>query len=227
MNEPTFLTKRVRLRTAYDYEAAFRYGGVHLWPLPKRPVQGPLIDPELREGWMREWQIRAATEENARRWSKHTHESIDLYVMSDDCGHGNPENDDDAYDFDLIEQLEHAVTSLRVWTPGEGFVINDQTAYDAAVTARDSHPEYIRCVAAQDEYDDLHGSGICLASPLGSVCVACAESHGTGSDDFGYESHGCLLASDASEAFNEFWGANGDEDGRPSRFRPAATAPTT
>ncbi len=217
--QPTkFAGERVYVLREHYYEQVFRNGAPNMFPPPRRPVQGPLIDPDLRKDALLEWEIRRATNTNAERWSKREHRMMELFDFLDDCGHPNPE-EDDQYDGDLIEALEDAASKLRPWDSAtRDFVVTDQAAYDAAVTARDTHPVYKAWREAQDEWDGYHDSGVCQRNPAGSVCVACAELHCTGSEDSGYESHGCYLASDAAEAYNEFWSANGEDD------RPAHTA---
>ncbi|WIE81051.1 hypothetical protein [Curtobacterium sp. MCSS17_016] len=217
--EPTkFAGERVHLLGEYYFEAVFRNGAPNMYPAPKRPVQGPLIDPALRKDALLEWEIRRATKANAERWSKRAHPTIELFDFLDDCGHPNPE-DDERYDGDLIESFEDAVNKLRPWDrDARDFIIIDQAAYDAAIAARDSNPIYKAWRAAQDEWDGYHDAGVCMKNPQGSVCTTCAELHGTGSEDNGYESHGCYLESDAAEKYGDFWYANGEDD------RPALTA---
>lgn len=212
-----FAGDRVYLTRDYYYEQVFRNGAPNMYPPPKHPVQGPLIDPALRKDAMLEWEIRQATKTNAERWSKREHRMMELFDFLDDCGHPNPE-DDDQYDGDVIESLEDAVSKHRRWDlQTSGYVITDQAAYDAAVAARDSNPVYKAWSDAQNEWNDYHDTGVCKKNQRGGVCVACAELHGTGSEDFGYESHGCYLASDAADKYGDFWYANGEDD------RPALT----
>jgi hypothetical protein len=212
---PQFLTERVRLLDERYFEEVFRYGAPNLYPRPQKQVHGPLIAPELRKDSLLEWEIRHATKANAERWSKREHPMMEIFDFLDYCGHPNPE-EDDQYDGDLIETLEDAVNKLRPWdSEVRDLVITDQVAYDAAVAARDSNPVYKAWRDAQNDWDEFHDSGFCKKNPAGSVCTTCAGLHGTGSDDNGYESHGCLMASDAAEAYGDFWYANG-EDARPA-----------
>jgi hypothetical protein len=212
---PKFLGERVHLLNERYFEEVFRYGAPNLYPRPQKQVHGPLIDPELRKDAILEWEIRHATKANAERWSKREHPIIELFDFLDDCGHPNPE-DDDKYDGDLIEALEDAVNKLRPWDRQTGdFVVSDQEAYADAVAARDSNPTYAAWRAAQNEWDGYHDTGVCQKNPQGSVCTTCAELHGTGSEDNGWESHGCYLESDAAEKYGDFWYANGEDD-RPA-----------
>ena len=216
---PQFLTERVHLLNEAYYEEVFRNGAPHMYPRPSKPVHGPLIDPALRADALLEWEIRRATTVNGERWSKREHPIIELFDFLDDCGHRNPE-EDDQFDGNLIQILEDAVRKQKPWDrEARDFVITDQAAYDAAVAARDSSPVYQAWREAQNDYDAFHDSGVCKKNPAGFVCTTCAELHGTGSDDNGYESHGCYLESDAAEKYDEFWYSNGTAD-----ERPAATA---
>ncbi|TDP92366.1 hypothetical protein EDF62_1572 [Leucobacter luti] len=163
-------------------------------------------------------QVAEATEAISRELSAARHTSMQLYSMSEHCGHTNPE-DDEKYDGvdDLIDDwLQRNCMMEPGWPAWEGSLSTLGAARYAIQNARGRlrSRNYDRAVAviplanewrrAQDWYDDNHSWNVCLASPQGTACAGCLDDEDV-DPDYGIESGACSRAELAFERRNEFW----------------------
>lgn len=156
-----------------------------------------------------EEQIADATRANAEQWSRRGHDTMQLFMMEDDCPHTNPDEDDryDGVD-DLIDEWLASIglSGIR-WTS------RDDTERQLYWKNRQRAGTVIPLVGewwrAEEEYGANHNR-VCLLNPMGTACSDpdCHE----GDDDFGIESGGCRLQERAREAWDEFWWSVGADD---------------
>lgn len=139
-------------------------------------------------------QIAEATAANARATSSHDHRMIPLYTWMEHCGHPNPENDDRYRDVeDLADEWMRRNAPALTYRDGDLYWKNLRRAHASV-------PLYVEWRRAQDEWDDMHGAAVCLASPMGECCEVCADG-----DEDGYEPGDCRLPERVREAYDDFW----------------------
>jgi hypothetical protein len=140
-------------------------------------------------------QIAEATLENAKATTRLSHVPMPLYAYAENCEHSNPEDADRYRDVDdLVDEWMRRNTPCLTWRDGALY-------YKNRARGEASVPLFVEWRAAQDAYDDVHQSGVCLDSPQGTCCTACTE----GDDDYGYEAGACALPQQVRNAYDDFW----------------------
>lgn len=143
----------------------------------------------------REEQLARVFETLRGTWSRHLHVTIDLYKMTEDCDHVNPEED---------ERFEGVDDLIDEWMQRNCAGLNSSDwslyykNYQRAVV---NIPLVLEYEKAMREWDDTH-SNVCLASPMGTACGGCNEDTDA---DFGIKPGGCSLAEKAREEWDSFW----------------------
>lgn len=168
------------------------YGGEAVWPSIER-------------------QVKEAQAENREKYAQSSHKPVQLYTMLGDCEHEDP---DDMDKFDGVEDLEDEFLD-RIGlghenpysSPGEyemywAWVRLKMKNLKRAAAVIPLVAEYNK---ASDEYQDTHGSGVCLEDPQDLACSYCdqdALDYGDGVSD-----PGCDLNYEVTEAWENFWDA--------------------
>lgn len=143
----------------------------------------------------REEQLRQLFRSLRAEWSQAEHSTTQLYTLTEDCAHRNPEEDErfEGVD-DLVEEwMDRNCAGLR---PSDWNLYYKNRARAAACIPLVG--EYDR---AMSEWEDLHSGSVCLGTPQGTACAGCADMD----SDFGVEEGGCELQTRAREAWDEFW----------------------
>lgn len=163
-------------------------------------------------------QVAEATLKNAQSMDASTHVDEPLFTMLSDCGHTNPEDDEK---FDGVDDLidDWLLRNCRMDGSWPEWIGTRETAGAEAYDRREAHisligknreraehaiPLAAEWRRAQDWFDDNHSGTVCLASPAGSYCVGCADSHDQ-DPDYGIEPFACRRQADARDRRNEFW----------------------